>query len=536
MIQLPLQYGCHRLPSEAVEKVRGLCPARGNPLNVTFLVKIEKKFDFEVVTALRKTHQTGGILEPDGRKLFPPENQRTIIDHKGTQAWAEYFPSGILATPGHQLLRHLFVANSCHDSASASIWLPSPPIRSRGESSWPVPCTRESTQCDVFVVTRLVELYNRKGPLPKTKGQIRIFVLEVQTILLGILEPDGRKLFPPENQRTIIDHKGTQAWAEYFPSGILATPGHHFRFNMAAIASHPKPWKKVRGLCPARGNPLNVTFLVKIKKKFDFEVVTALRILEPDGRKLFPSENQRTIIDHKGTQAWAEYFPSGILATPGHQLLRHLFVANSCHDSASASIWLPSPPIRSRGESSWPVPCTRESTQCDVFGILEPDGRKLFPSENQRTIIDHKGTQAWAEYFPSGILATPGHQLLRHLFVANSCHDSASASIWLPSPPIRSRGESSWPVPCTRESTQCDVFVVTRLVELYNRKGPLPKTKGQIRIFVLEVQTILLGILEPDGRKLFPPENQRTIIDHKSTQAWPNTFHLAFWLHQATSY
>ncbi|KAL3108767.1 hypothetical protein niasHT_019254 [Heterodera trifolii] len=354
MIQLPLQYGCHRLPSEAVEKVRGLCPARGNPLNVTFLVKIEKKFDFEVVTALRKTHQTGGILEPDGRKLFPPENQRTIIDHKGTQAWAEYFPSGILATPGHQLLRHLFVANSCHDSASASIWLPSPPIRSRGESSWPVPCTRESTQCDVFVVTRLVELYNRKGPLPKTKGQIRIFVLEVQTILLGILEPDGRKLFPPENQRTIIDHKGTQAWAEYFPSGILATPGHHFRFNMAAIASHPKPWKKVRGLCPARGNPLNVTFLVKIKKKFDFEVVTAL--------------------------------------------------------------------------------------------------------------------------------------------------------------------------------------LVTRLVELYNRKGPLPKTKGQIRIFVLEVQTILLGILEPDGRKLFPPENQRTIIDHKSTQAWPNTFHLAFWLHQATSY
>ncbi|KAL3108765.1 hypothetical protein niasHT_019252 [Heterodera trifolii] len=352
MIQLPLQYGCHRLPSEAVEKVRGLCPARGNPLNVTFLVKIEKKFDFEVVTALRKTHQTGGILEPDGRKLFPPENQRTIIDHKGTQAWAEYFPSGILATPGHQLLRHLFVANSCHDSASASIWLPSPPIRSRGESSWPVPCTRESTQCDVFVVTRLVELYNRKGPLPKTKGQIRIFVLEVQTILLGILEPDGRKLFPPENQRTIIDHKGTQAWAEYFPSGILATPGHHFRFNMAAIASHPKPWKKVRGLCPARGNPLNVTFLVKIKKKFDFEVVTALLvtrlvelynrkgplpktkgqirifvlevqtillgILEPDGRKLFPSENQRTIIDHKGTQAWAEYFPSGILATPGH--------------------------------------------------------------------------------------------------------------------------------------------------------------------------------------------------------------------------
>ncbi|KAL3100865.1 hypothetical protein niasHT_029286 [Heterodera trifolii] len=92
--------------------------------------------------------------------------------------------------------------------------------------------------------TRLVELYNRKGPLPKTKGQIRIFVLEVQTILLGILEPDGRKLFPPENQRTIIDHKGTQAWAEYFPSGILATPGHHFRFNMAAIASHPKPWRK----------------------------------------------------------------------------------------------------------------------------------------------------------------------------------------------------------------------------------------------------------------------------------------------------
>ncbi|KAL3108764.1 hypothetical protein niasHT_019251 [Heterodera trifolii] len=146
MIQLPLQYGCHRLPSEAVEKVRGLCPARGNPLNVTFLVKIKKKFDFEVVTAL--------------------------------------------------------------------------------------------------LVTRLVELYNRKGPLPKTKGQIRIFVLEVQTILLGILEPDGRKLFPSENQRTIIDHKGTQAWAEYFPSGILATPGHHFRFNMAAIASHPKPWRK----------------------------------------------------------------------------------------------------------------------------------------------------------------------------------------------------------------------------------------------------------------------------------------------------
>ncbi|KAL3108763.1 hypothetical protein niasHT_019250 [Heterodera trifolii] len=334
----------------------------------------------------------------------------------------------------------------------------------------------QNWQCDVLVkiekkldfevVTRLVELYNRKGPLPKTKGQIRIFVLEVQIILLGILEPDGRKLFPPENQRTIIDHKGTQAWAEYFPSGILATPGH--------------------------------------------------------------------------------------------QLLRHLFVANSCHDSASASIWLPSPPIRSRGESSWPVPCTRESTQCDVFvvtrlvelynrkgplpktkgqirifvlevqtillGILEPDGRKLFPPENQRTIIDHKGTQAWAEYFPSGILATPGHQLLRHLFVANSCHDSASASIWLPSPPIRSRGESSWPVPCTRESTQCDVFVVTRLVELYNRKGPLPKTKGQIRIFVLEVQTILLGILEPDGRKLFPPENQRTIIDHKGTQAWAEYF------------
>uniref|UniRef100_A0A183BQN8 SprT-like domain-containing protein n=1 Tax=Globodera pallida TaxID=36090 RepID=A0A183BQN8_GLOPA len=95
---------------------------------------------------------------------------------------------------------------------------------------------------------RLFELFNRTGPLPG-KGNcnldLRTVVLEIQAIMLGIIEPHGRRRFPNNAQRVIYDYTLANCWAEWTPPGILDSPHHHFRFDLNAMSErHAFPWWK----------------------------------------------------------------------------------------------------------------------------------------------------------------------------------------------------------------------------------------------------------------------------------------------------
>uniref|UniRef100_A0A914HCB9 Phage metallopeptidase domain-containing protein n=1 Tax=Globodera rostochiensis TaxID=31243 RepID=A0A914HCB9_GLORO len=94
---------------------------------------------------------------------------------------------------------------------------------------------------------RLLQLFNRTDPLPGTANstsELRAIVLEIQAIMLGIVEPHGRRYFPTDEQRVIYAYSLRHCWAEWLPPGILDAPHHHFRFDITSMERHPSPWRK----------------------------------------------------------------------------------------------------------------------------------------------------------------------------------------------------------------------------------------------------------------------------------------------------
>uniref|UniRef100_A0A183CFQ3 Integrase n=1 Tax=Globodera pallida TaxID=36090 RepID=A0A183CFQ3_GLOPA len=62
---------------------------------------------------------------------------------------------------------------------------------------------------------RLRALFDCRGALPKTAKKLTAVVLEIQKILLGVIEPHGRRHFPPTAHRLILARDLKHQWAEY---------------------------------------------------------------------------------------------------------------------------------------------------------------------------------------------------------------------------------------------------------------------------------------------------------------------------------